>query len=168
MSLSYEKKTWSDTATSGTPITSADLNKYEGMISSIVNSINAISDYVVMQNTSGIWRYRLWNSGFAECFAKTKTSGLTSGWKTVLKDGNYDNKEILFHDFQVNLPFTAVSFISAYCNCDYTGYCTVQDPNGTNGINWLKVFAVRIFEQCTSQGINLDHNVTMYWCGTWK
>lgn len=38
------------------------------------STITSNADYVVEQGTSGIWRYRKWNSGIAECWG-TATSG---------------------------------------------------------------------------------------------
>ena len=43
-------------------------------ISSIV-SAPAAADYVVEQGTSGIWNYRKWNSGRAECWATMEIRG---------------------------------------------------------------------------------------------
>lgn len=43
---------------------------------------DALTDYVVEQGTDGIWTYRKWNSGIAECWCK-KTATTTS-------NGNYN------------------------------------------------------------------------------
>lgn len=40
MALSYTKKTWKDAESSGTPVTAADLQKYEDAISSLLNDVN--------------------------------------------------------------------------------------------------------------------------------
>ena len=45
-SLSFSKKTWTDTATSGTPITAADLNRLENAISSLTTAVNNLQDSV--------------------------------------------------------------------------------------------------------------------------
>ena len=40
-----------------------------------------LKDYVVAQGTSGIWTYRKWNSGFAECCGiKSVATALSSAW----------------------------------------------------------------------------------------
>ena len=36
-------------------------------------------DYIVEQGTSGIWTYRKWNSGIAECWGKKTYSSLSKG-----------------------------------------------------------------------------------------
>lgn len=45
-SLSFSKKTWEDTATSGTPITAAELNRLENAISSLTTAVNNLQDSV--------------------------------------------------------------------------------------------------------------------------
>ena len=39
-------------------------------------------DYIVEQGTSGVWRYRKWNSGFAECWGYHTISGtnISTAW----------------------------------------------------------------------------------------
>ena len=39
------------------------------------NEIVPTADYVVEQGTSGIWTYRKWNSGIAECWGSYTTTG---------------------------------------------------------------------------------------------
>lgn len=45
------------------------------------------ADYIVEQGTSGIWTYRKWNSGIAECWGKTSVASTTysanGGYKNV-------------------------------------------------------------------------------------
>lgn len=56
---------------------------------SVVTSVNGqsgavtIPDYVVEQGTSGIWTYRKWNSGVAECWGKNQTSQSFSAWGSL-------------------------------------------------------------------------------------
>lgn len=45
-SLSFTKKTWTDNATSGTPITAAELNRLENAISSLTTAVNNLQDSV--------------------------------------------------------------------------------------------------------------------------
>lgn len=45
-SLSFSKKTWTDNATSGTPITAAELNRLENAISSLTTAVNNLQDSV--------------------------------------------------------------------------------------------------------------------------
>lgn len=45
-SLSFSKKTWEDNATSGTPITAAELNRLENAISNLTTAVNNLQDSV--------------------------------------------------------------------------------------------------------------------------
>ena len=58
-----------------------------------------LSDFVVEQGTSGVWTYRKWNSGFAECFGYHTISGvnISTAWGSW-----YASPVITFPSF----PFT--------------------------------------------------------------
>ena len=45
-SLSFTKKTWTDNATSGTPLTAAELNRLENAISNLTTAVNNLQDSV--------------------------------------------------------------------------------------------------------------------------
>ena len=53
----------------GTPLNAENMNK-------LLNKEN--NDYIVEQGTSGIWTYRKWASGIAECWGKKIASVITS------------------------------------------------------------------------------------------
>lgn len=58
-------------------------------VKDIAYKLGLISDYVVEWGTSGIWTYRKWNSGIAECWCRTIVAGVnysTSFW------GGYEGK----------------------------------------------------------------------------
>ena len=40
-------------------------------------------DFIVEQGTSGIWTYRKWNSGIAECWGREENMTITSGYVTL-------------------------------------------------------------------------------------
>lgn len=40
-------------------------------------------DYVVEQGTSGIWTYRKWSSGFAECWGRAINCSIPANWSTT-------------------------------------------------------------------------------------
>lgn len=57
------------------------------------------ADYVVEQGTSGIWTYRKWNSGLAECWGiYTTTSACTKAWGTLFYSDTLAPR--------INYPFT--------------------------------------------------------------
>lgn len=60
-------------------------NNWDGSWKEILDEDNFtdyITDYIVEQDTSGVWNYRKWNSGFAECFGYQDVSSLncSSSW----------------------------------------------------------------------------------------
>lgn len=57
-------------------------------------------DYIVQQGTSGIWTYRLWNSGIAECWGrKSVSTTITTAWGSLFSSGALTASN-------VGLPFT--------------------------------------------------------------
>lgn len=74
--MAFSKKTY----TSGqTAITAENLNAIQDELIRIGGSgTSPVVDYVVEQGTSGIWTYRKWNSGIAECFGGLNTSPTSS------------------------------------------------------------------------------------------
>lgn len=53
MAISYTKKTWSDTASSGTTITASDLNRIETGLNSVVTTLNSLSKFTMLYNSGG-------------------------------------------------------------------------------------------------------------------
>lgn len=49
-----------------------------------------IADYIVEQGTDGIWTYRKWNSGIAECWGilPTQTLAITQAWGSIYSAGS--------------------------------------------------------------------------------
>ena len=63
-------------------------------------------DYVVSEGSSGIWKYRLWNSGVAECFGAQDVSGVACNVAFGSATGWYRSSDISIDSYPV-------SFISA-------------------------------------------------------
>lgn len=69
---------------------------------SLVLNTDVCRDYVVEQGTSGIWTYRKWNSGVAECWGiHTMTSAATKTWGTLYYSDTLTPR--------LNYPFTFTS-----------------------------------------------------------
>lgn len=111
-----------------------------------------ITDYIVEQGTSGIWTYRKWASGNAECWTmapKTSTgiatTSLMSGYYTYLT---------------INLPFTFTTISGAFANA----------KTGT-GLGWA-ITAAPSNSQITIYVVGNQNSTTVtYSChvmGTWK
>lgn len=71
---------------SGTQVTSLrgnTINIGNSSTSAVNVKGQALADFIVAQGTSGIWRYRKWNSGVSECWAlQAKSFTMTSGYGT--------------------------------------------------------------------------------------
>ena len=62
------------------------------------------ADYIVEQGTSGIWTYRKWNSGIAECWGSTTASGvINTAW-----GGIYEASGVIAARIDYPFEFTEV------------------------------------------------------------
>lgn len=62
-------------------------------VKEIAEKLGFIADYVVEQGTSGIWTYRKWNSGIAECWGYWNAANASGSRKAL----------------EINLPFAFAS-----------------------------------------------------------
>ena len=98
--MAFSKKTY----TSGqTAITADNLNAIQDELIRVggVGTV-PVADYVVAQGTSGIWTYRKWNSGIAECWTTSTLNTTGTFWANVM--GGYG--------FYVGYDFPSGLFIS--------------------------------------------------------
>lgn len=75
-------------------------------------------DYIVEQGTSGIWTYRKWASGIAECWCKlTINTAITSAWQ-----GSVFYVSGKFPESTLNFPFafTEVPFVNTSVDGEYS------------------------------------------------
>lgn len=72
-----------------------------------------LADYVIEQGTSGIWTYRKWNSGIAECWAYSQITFDTSTSSSGISGFNMISAE-------VPLPFDFLAYPSSTCNCAWS------------------------------------------------
>lgn len=106
------------------------------------------ADYVVEQGTSGIWTYRKWNSGIAECWGLYTNSSITFTAATGAAGGYRANAT------GINFPFTFASepLVTATHNgtsSDYygvvsnvyttTSYCSIWLDRGNSATGQIKV-----------------------------
>ena len=98
--MAFSKKTY----TSGqTAITADNLNAIQDELIRVggVGTV-PVADYVVAQGTSGIWTYRKWNSGIAECWTTSTLNTTGTFWANVMGG----------HGFYVNYNFPSGLFSS--------------------------------------------------------
>lgn len=79
----------------------------------------ATADYIIQQGVSGIWTYRKWNSGMAECWATVSATMTITGNNPFNAEGGY---VIPIYDF----PFTFVEAPSIHFSGEIgSGYAIV-------------------------------------------
>ena len=75
------------------------------------------SDFVISQGTSGIWTYRKWKSGIAECWCrKTITTNVTNVWGGLYTSGRLDALDISFP-----FAFKSVPVVTANLTANWAG-----------------------------------------------
>lgn len=117
---------------------------------------NTVQDFVVAQGTSGIWKYRKWNSGLAECWGDYLF--------TPTSFSNISNTLFYCYIGNISTPFKFVSMNTCHINKRNGGYVTWATPNvsldTTAAVNAL------IFQYGNSNfaAMRLD----IYCKGTWK
>ena len=98
--MAFSKKIY----TSGqTAITADNLNAIQDELIRVGGAGTLpVADYVVAQGTSGIWTYRKWNSGIAECWTTSTLNTTGTFWANVMGG----------HGFYVNYNFPSGLFSS--------------------------------------------------------
>ena len=116
-----------------------------------------IADYVVEQGSTGIWDYRKWNSGYAECWGNVSITPST---------GNATNSTT------VTLPFAFISNSSSTFKVDITPAKTAMyigsfgDCNSSNSITHTTTTFVMSYKYNNATPYAVSFNVTVK--GKWK
>lgn len=125
---------------------------------------NPVNDYVIAQGRSGIWTYRKWNSGFAECWCTASNKVATD-----TKWGNVYYYQALQGGYA--LPFTFIQ--TGDFQDDPQGFVDIQTPDGN--------YSFQIANRCTTtaapkgyvmcpvqQTSGIETYFTFYIRGRWK
>lgn len=125
---------------------------------------NPVNDYVIAQGRSGIWTYRKWNSGFAECWCTASNKVATD-----TKWGNVYYYQALQGGYA--LPFTFIQ--TGDFQDDPQGFVDIQTPGGN--------YSIQIANRCTTtaapkgyvmcpvqQTSGIETYFTFYIRGRWK
>lgn len=123
--------------------------------SSIVGAVCA--DYVVQKGTSGIWTYRKWNSGYAECWGTYSATGVSL--VVAHYSGFYYSSGIA-----VNLPFTFAAIPVGVYSGGCASYITFVTPSGRPTTTHAKFWICCLDSGATSCSVNVD----MVIHGRWK
>lgn len=134
------------------------LPQLEKQIAELQDSIaDAKADYIVEQGTDGIWTYRKWNSGIAECWGTytgtvsyTSNSGACGGYRATIQS--------------ISFPFEFISSPSA--TATHNGNSTTYYGAVANVSTWATGLAIAL-DRGNSQS-NVPISVTIFAKGTWK
>ena len=121
----------------------------------IVTSV--VGDYVTSVGTSGIWTYRKWNSGAAECWGVYTASGVN------IAKNNYSG--FRYSDgISVNLPFTFAAAPVGVYSGGCTSYITFVTPIGQPTTTQVKFWVACLDSNATNCSITVNIHVM----GKWK
>ena len=122
----------------------------------IYHTMSGGIDYIVEQGTSGIWTYRKWNSGVAECWGnELKSTAVNTAW------GNDYVSPALSTSFPSDF-FTSAPIVSIYISGGYSA--TVQNANASPTKDSVVYGILRPVAVSTSQSYRAHIHAT----GTWK
>ena len=69
-----------------------------------------LADFVIQQGTSGVWTYRRWKSGIAECWCrKTVSTALNNAWGSLYTSGSLTTLNVSFPFTFAEVPTVTVS-----------------------------------------------------------
>ena len=120
------------------------------------NLTNTIKDYIVEEGSTGIWDYRKWNSGCAECWGNLSITPTT---------GNATNS------YTVTLPFAFINDTSTYKvqitpakTALYIG--SYGDCNSSNNLTHTTTTFVMSYKYTNATPYNVSFNLSVI--GKWK
>ena len=121
----------------------------------ILQRLGLISDWVVEQGTSGIWTYRKWNSGIAECWG-TKEKSITGVSKTAPFSGYC-------------YSFGSINYPSDLFNSTPTGVVSCRTGDLYNVVSYSNVYGnnLSVELQSNASGTRTCY-AYIYLIGLWK
>ena len=113
-----------------TQMTTSDI---DAIIPSTVTA-KSVSDYIVEQGTSGIWTYRKWNSGIAECWGRGSFTINSKGtvWNQVVYYFGLSTIDYPFTFYSVPVELASPTAATAYSYWLYKGDNTSADNTTTH------------------------------------
>lgn len=128
-------------------------SEIDGLFGSASGTGTDAQDYVVEHGTSGIWTYRKWASGIAECWGTTTFSGTANqSWGSYIKYATVPS---------VNYPFTFVAITEKTALLDSGGIWSTGCYNQTNS-------STGDFYACRPDANSVSGRVYYNVKGTWK
>lgn len=123
----------------------------------LTKMLNAVKvDYIIEQGTSGIWTYRKWNSGIAECWGERSVNSASySSWGSIY---SFDVLGVAYPTGLFNTTPNCIAQVSASGN-------TVSSINSSGGSNTTTPSVTAIRGTTASAG---SVKVRYQAIGTWK
>lgn len=122
------------------------------------------ADYIVEQETSGIWTYRKWNSGIAECWGR-----YTSEENTIFSDV-WDNNNINSTIIKTNYPFafaeTPIENCRILASKNACWQYSESNPEGLNSTT--KTGGYRAIRNSSTKSTSNTIYADFYVIGKWK
>ena len=116
-----------------------------------------MNDFVVEQGTSGIWQYRKWNSGAAECWGiYTASIAITT---SAAGYGGYRSAQITAPNFPFTFTATPAVTMTGGAGCNG---CWINNINGTNGTR------AQFYMSCGSSNAAANRGIHIQAMGKWK
>lgn len=180
ISFTYNGTNWiqndaSEGGGSGTAVPTADtLAKFDSTahmnstdmttteVSDFVDELDAqgssLADYVAEQGTDGIWTYRKWNSGIAECWGTyTWTNTEWSAWGNLQEGtGSYTN-------YPTSL-FNATPYLQCTVSPTSVGLAGIELWSGASASRTPTLIPIRGNAGATNVAVSVD----LYAIGRWK
>lgn len=122
--------------------------------------LSELGDYVVEQGTSGIWTYRKWNSGIAECWGKTSIQPVCSRAFGNIYITQTSNPGVNYPFTFITITTENISTIGASGNC----WIMAESTNYT-ALSQAPAYWVCRPTQATAA---MNVNISYYTMGTWK
>lgn len=121
-----------------------------------------IADFVVQEGTSGIWTYRKWNSGKAECWGKVRlNTAITTAWGSMYVGTSKMSKQSYPFTFTAQ-PLEIVNVKSA---SNAVWVFAESGGNGTNSTTQTGLYNICRPNQITASS---NYNIDFYVLGKWK
>ncbi len=131
----------------------------------IIKSLDLIGfDFVIEVGTSGIWTYRKWNSGKAECWGTYTVTGKTMN--TAWGNGLYISS---VNSSRINYPFTFLERPKEYATTHTSAVaCFMFTESGGNGLNTTSASAMYSIARPSSSSSSVTAYLDLRVVGNWK
>lgn len=143
-----------------TQMTTSDI---DAIIPNSMATAKPVDDYIVEQGTSGIWTYRKWNSGVAECWGRGSFTINSKGtvWNQTVYYFGLTTIDYPFTFYSVPVELASPTAATYYSYWLYKGDTTSADNTTTHTARYG---AIKVNEFASGTVINVSFLVQ----GRWK